>query len=66
MNVLATTRSNIANAKLGGLEEDLGLTPVQYRWCLSIIYVGIILFEIPSTIILRKWKASIWISMMAM
>ncbi|CDS07080.1 hypothetical protein LRAMOSA09603 [Lichtheimia ramosa] len=65
MNVLATTRSNIANAKLGGLEEDLGLTPVQYRWCLSIIYVGIILFEIPSTIILRKWKASIWISMMA-
>jgi hypothetical protein len=25
-------RSNIANAKLGGIEHDAHLTPEQYRW----------------------------------
>ncbi|KAI7878001.1 MFS general substrate transporter [Lichtheimia hyalospora FSU 10163] len=64
MNVSAT-RSNIANAKLGGLEQDLGLTPAQYRWCLSIVYAGMVLFELPSTIILRRWKANLWIGIMA-
>lgn len=29
-------RNNIASARLGGLEEDLGITSVQYSTCLSI------------------------------
>ncbi|CDH60720.1 hypothetical protein RO3G_10338 [Lichtheimia corymbifera JMRC:FSU:9682] len=59
-------KSNISNAKLGGLEQDLGLTPVQYRWCLSIVFVGMVLFQIPVIIILRRWKANLLIGMMAM
>ncbi|KAI7877816.1 MFS general substrate transporter [Lichtheimia hyalospora FSU 10163] len=58
-------KANIANAKLGGLEQDLGLTPIQYRWCLSIVYASMVLFELPSTIILRRWKANLWIGIMA-
>jgi hypothetical protein len=33
-------RNNIAAARLGGLEEDLGLVGTQYSTCLSILYVG--------------------------
>lgn len=36
-------RNNIAAARLGGLQEDLGLSDTQYSTCLSILYVGYIL-----------------------
>ncbi|KAI7847525.1 major facilitator superfamily domain-containing protein, partial [Circinella umbellata] len=55
-------RSVITNAKLGGLEDDLNMTDIEYRWCLSIYYFGFILFEIPSNIILRRWKPSYYLS----
>ncbi|KAI9491294.1 major facilitator superfamily domain-containing protein [Zychaea mexicana] len=55
-------RSVITNAKLGGLLEDLNMTEGQYRWCLSIYYFGFILFEIPSNIILRRWRPSPYLS----
>ena len=43
-------RNNIAAAKLRGLEEDLSLTESQYQTCLSILYVGYILMQVPSNI----------------
>jgi MFS family permease len=46
-------RNNIAAARLGGLEEDLGLTPTQYSTCLSILYVGYILMQVPSNMIIN-------------
>lgn len=33
-------RQNIASARLAGLEEDLGLSPVQYQTSVSILFVG--------------------------
>jgi sugar phosphate permease len=33
-------RNNIAAARLGGLQEDLGINNTQYATCLSILYVG--------------------------
>ncbi|CAF1679940.1 unnamed protein product, partial [Adineta ricciae] len=56
-------RSNIANAKIGGLEHDIHLTSVQYQWSLSIFFFGYVLFEIPSNIILRRWRPSRWIAL---
>ncbi|CAF0725800.1 unnamed protein product [Rotaria sp. Silwood1] len=59
-------RSNIANAKLGGLEHDTHLTPQEYRWTLSIFFIGYVIFEVPSNIILRRWRPSIWIALIVL
>ncbi|KAF8896934.1 putative pantothenate transporter [Mucidula mucida] len=47
-------RQNIAAAKLANLEEDLNLTDVQYQTCISLLFVGYILMQVPSTIIVGK------------
>ena len=36
-------RANIGNAKIEGIEADLGLTPKQYQIVLSIFFIGYIL-----------------------
>jgi len=41
-------RNNIAAARLGGLQEDLNIDNTQYATCLSILYVGYILMQVPS------------------
>ncbi|KAF9571217.1 hypothetical protein EC968_000813 [Mortierella alpina] len=41
-------RVNIGNAKVAGLERDIGLTPDQYSWALSIFFIGYIIAETPS------------------
>ncbi|PWY84830.1 MFS general substrate transporter [Aspergillus heteromorphus CBS 117.55] len=41
-------RANIGNAKLAGLEKDLGLHGNDYNAVLSVFYISYILFEIPS------------------
>ncbi|PYH43957.1 putative MFS transporter [Aspergillus saccharolyticus JOP 1030-1] len=38
-------RSNIGNAKIAGLEEDLQLSSSQYEWLLTAFYITYILFE---------------------
>ncbi|KAL4939440.1 hypothetical protein BDV06DRAFT_225039 [Aspergillus oleicola] len=47
-------RQNIAAAKLVGIEEDLSITDVQYQTCVSILFVGYILMQVPSNIIVGK------------
>jgi MFS family permease len=46
-------RNNFANARLQGLEEDLGLTDVQYATCISILLVGYVSMQIPSNMLLN-------------
>ncbi|KAI9484448.1 major facilitator superfamily domain-containing protein [Zychaea mexicana] len=55
-------RSNIGNAKLGGLLTDLNLTTDQFQWCLSIFYFGYVIFDIPSNIIMKRWRPSFWLA----
>ncbi|OJJ60513.1 hypothetical protein ASPSYDRAFT_146706 [Aspergillus sydowii CBS 593.65] len=47
-------RNNIASAKLGGLEEDLGLRGNQFQTTVSILFVGYILMQVPSNLLLNK------------
>ncbi|KAI0390880.1 nicotinamide mononucleotide permease [Xylariaceae sp. FL0594] len=47
-------RQNISSAKLAGLEDDLGLSDVQYQTALSILFVGYIIFQVPSNLIAGK------------
>ncbi|KAI4229804.1 MAG: hypothetical protein L6R36_000591 [Xanthoria steineri] len=55
-------RVNIGNARLYGLEEDLGLTGNQYQTAVSILFVTYLLAEVPSNLVLKKFTPSRWIS----
>lgn len=39
-------RANIGNARLAGLEKDLGLTGYDYNVVLSVFYISYIIFEV--------------------
>ncbi|GIZ49836.1 hypothetical protein CKM354_001285700 [Cercospora kikuchii] len=43
-------RANIGNARLAGLEKDLGLTGYDYNFVLTTFYISYIVFEIPSNL----------------
>jgi MFS family permease len=55
-------RGNIGNAKIEGMDKDLGLVGNQYNIASTIFFVPYIIFEIPSNIILKKVRPSIWLS----
>ncbi|EON96064.1 putative tartrate transporter protein [Phaeoacremonium minimum UCRPA7] len=47
-------RNNIAAARLKGLQDDLALNNTQYATCLSILYVGYILMQVPSNMFINR------------
>ncbi|OIW35673.1 MFS general substrate transporter [Coniochaeta ligniaria NRRL 30616] len=49
-------RNNIAAARLKGLQDDLKVTNTQYSTCLSILYVGYILMQVPSNMLINRIK----------
>ncbi|KAL1959099.1 hypothetical protein VTO42DRAFT_2886 [Malbranchea cinnamomea] len=51
-------RVNIGNARLYGLEEDLGLVGDQFQIAVSILFVPYCLLEVPSNLVIRKLTAS--------
>ncbi|KKK23210.1 hypothetical protein AOCH_001884, partial [Aspergillus ochraceoroseus] len=55
-------RSNIGNAKIAGLVEDLNLSSSQYEWLLTAFYITYILFEW-MTLLYRIVPAHIYISL---
>jgi MFS family permease len=54
-------RNNIATARLGTLEEDLGLVGTQYNTVISLFFVGYILTQIPTNMILDKVRPSLFL-----
>ncbi|KIL83760.1 hypothetical protein FAVG1_13036 [Fusarium avenaceum] len=54
-------RNNIATARLGNFEEDIGLVGQQYNTVISIFFVGYILTQIPTNMILNKMRPSIFL-----
>ncbi|KAH7031461.1 major facilitator superfamily transporter [Microdochium trichocladiopsis] len=51
-------RNAIALARINSLEEDLNLTDTQYQTCVSILFVGYILGQIPSNMFLTRTRPS--------
>lgn len=49
-------RNNIAAARLKGLQDDLKVTNTEYSTCLSILYVGYILMQVPSNMLINRIK----------
>lgn len=59
-------RVNIGNARLYGLEEDLGLSPHQFQVSVSILFVTYLIFEVPSNLVLKLFTPRIWIAFIAL
>ncbi|EXJ68458.1 uncharacterized protein A1O5_08250 [Cladophialophora psammophila CBS 110553] len=57
-------RSNIGNAKIAGMYEDLDLYGMRYNTALTVFFVPYALFEVPSNIVLKMLRPSIWISIL--
>lgn len=55
-------RINIGNARIQGLELDLGMKGHDLNVALFIFFVPYILFEVPSNMILKRIKPSTWLS----
>ncbi|GKU20499.1 unnamed protein product [Fusarium langsethiae] len=55
-------RVNIGNARLYGMEEDLGLVGDQYQLAVSVLFVTYIASELPSNLVIKKFTPSRWIS----
>ncbi|KAI2613738.1 MFS general substrate transporter [Hypoxylon fragiforme] len=54
-------RGNIGNAKIEGLQEDLGISPDEYNWCLTVFFFTYAAFEVPSNLLLKKLRPSRWL-----
>ncbi|EKG11490.1 hypothetical protein MPH_11379 [Macrophomina phaseolina MS6] len=54
-------RSNVANARLEGLTDDLKMTGNQYLTSLTLYFIGYVLFEIPCNVILKRTTPKIWL-----
>ncbi|KAJ6010238.1 hypothetical protein N7499_004358 [Penicillium canescens] len=47
-------RNNMAAARLKGLQDDLQLSNTEYSTCLSILYVGYIIMQVPSNMFINR------------
>ncbi|KAI1870801.1 uncharacterized protein JN550_004947 [Neoarthrinium moseri] len=47
-------RNAIGSARLGGLEADLKLKANEFQTCVSVLFVGYILMQVPSNMLLNK------------
>ncbi|KAL4937754.1 hypothetical protein BDV06DRAFT_226656 [Aspergillus oleicola] len=56
-------RTNIANARIAGLEDGLNMPPTGYNTCLWIFYIPFVLCEIPSNMIMTlPWvRPNLWL-----
>ncbi|KAH9870999.1 hypothetical protein J1614_006573 [Plenodomus biglobosus] len=55
-------RTNIGNARLDHLEQDLHLHGIQYNDCLAVLFPFYIAAEIPSNIMMKRTRPSIWLT----
>ncbi|QPG75582.1 hypothetical protein FOA43_002939 [Brettanomyces nanus] len=57
-------RVNISNAKVYGMEDDLGLHGNQFNTALTIFFVPYVFFEVLSNYLMKIIKPHIWLSAM--
>ncbi|KAF4773647.1 major facilitator superfamily transporter [Colletotrichum scovillei] len=55
-------RSNLAQARQGTLERDLGMTGTDFNLATSIFFVGYLLMQLPSNLLLTKVKPSFYLA----
>lgn len=55
-------RNAIALARLNRLEKELRLTSTQYQTCVSILFVGYILGQVPSNMLITRIRPSYYMA----
>lgn len=50
----AQGRSDLANAKVAGLSEELRISPQGYSNAATILLVGYIIFQLPGTLLIKQ------------
>ncbi|KAI9651352.1 hypothetical protein NHQ30_001393 [Ciborinia camelliae] len=55
-------RANVGNARLEGLEKDLHLVGLDYNIALSVFFPTYIAAGVPSNLILKKIRPSVWLT----
>jgi MFS family permease len=53
-------RTNIGNARLAGLEKDLKMKGLDYNIALAVFFPFYVAAEIPSNMMLKKLRPSVW------
>ncbi|KAL4994663.1 major facilitator superfamily domain-containing protein [Aspergillus recurvatus] len=56
-----TKGCSIGNAKVAGMETDLGLTSNRYSIALVVFFIGYVIFEVPSNMLLSHIKPNIYL-----
>ncbi|KAJ1561486.1 hypothetical protein HK405_003786 [Cladochytrium tenue] len=54
-------RANIGNAKTAGMQTELGMTSTQYSVVLLVFFVGYVLGEVPSNMLLTRLRPSLYL-----
>ncbi|KAI1135846.1 putative MFS transporter [Hypoxylon sp. FL0543] len=54
-------RNNLSQARLGTLEEDLKMTGTDFNLATSILFVGYILMQLPSNLLLTRVRPSVYL-----
>ncbi|PVH93054.1 MFS general substrate transporter [Periconia macrospinosa] len=57
-------RSNIGNARVAGLTDDLKMKGLQYNTAVTLFFVPYTILEVPSNIILKMMRPSHWIAIL--
>ncbi|KAH1299667.1 hypothetical protein KXX13_008148 [Aspergillus fumigatus] len=60
------SRTNVGNAKILGLQNDLNITGHQYDIGLTVFYLTYICSELPSNLIIKKASPKIWLPTLTM
>lgn len=55
-------RNAIAQARLNDLEEDLNMTGTQFNTAVSVLFVGYVLMQVPSNMMITKLRPSLYMS----
>ncbi|KAL4937289.1 hypothetical protein BDV06DRAFT_203237 [Aspergillus oleicola] len=54
-------RNNLSQARLGTLEEDLGMKGTDFNLATSILFVGYLLMQLPSNLLLTRVRPSLFL-----
>ncbi|KAI1851539.1 hypothetical protein JX265_012379 [Neoarthrinium moseri] len=54
-------RTNVGNARLYNLEQDVGMTDHQYDQGLAVFYATYIASEVPSNLVLKRVTPAVWL-----
>lgn len=54
-------RTNVGNAKVGGMEDDLDLDSIEYSNALIVFFISYVVFEVPANLILVRIGPAIFL-----